>query len=237
MNLKKVAVFAALSLVASLAFASTNIGGGCTGNCANNGNPGVVTNTGGQGGAGGMGVGIGVGGSASALGGAANVRDSGNSSNTNLNDLSNRNSNQQGQTQTAKGGNATGGNAAQSSVNNNQSSASNQNSNSNAGNNSTQSVSVGGSTYNAARIPVATAVAPNNYPTAACMGSSSAGVQGMSFGVSLGSSWKDENCQFLEQVRTVGEVLEDRDTAAEMMCAQYPAYREARKRIGKACAE
>lgn len=85
-------------------------------------------------------------------------------------------------------------------------------------------------TYQAARIPVATAYAPNIAPTAVCMGSSSVGGQGMSFGFSLGSSWTDANCMLLEQVRTVSIVLGQKEVAQEMMMA-VPAYAEAVSRL------
>lgn len=86
----------------------------------------------------------------------------------------------------------------------------------------------------AARIPVSTAYAPMISPTAVCALGLSGGAQGVGFGVSFGSSYIDENCQKLEQIRTVSTVLGDRATAAEMMCS-VPAYKEARERTGKPC--
>lgn len=84
--------------------------------------------------------------------------------------------------------------------------------------------------YHAPRIPVSTAYAPNIMPTAVCMGSSSMGGQGMSFGFSLGTSWTDSNCMLLEQVRTVSVVLGQKEVAQEMMMA-VPAYADAVKRL------
>lgn len=99
-------------------------------------------------------------------------------------------------------------------------------------NNSSQStnVNVEGDTtvYKAARIPVNSAYAPANFPTATCMGSTSGGAQGVGFGISFGTSWKDENCVKLEQVRSVATVLGDKDTAAAMMC-DLPLYAKVRK--------
>src|SRR3546814_1073402 len=66
------------------------------------------------------------------------------------------------------------------------------------------------------------------------MGSSSAGGQGATFGFSIGSSWTDENCMLLEQVRTVAAVLGDKVVAYEMMC-EVEAYAAARARAGNPC--
>jgi hypothetical protein len=66
------------------------------------------------------------------------------------------------------------------------------------------------------------------------MGVSSGGAQGAAVGVSFGTSWTDQNCVLLEQVRTVATGLKDRATAQEMMCGAI-AYREARMRMGKPC--
>lgn len=81
-----------------------------------------------------------------------------------------------------------------------------------------------------------TAYAASIAPTAVCMGTSSAGVQGLALGVSVGSSWTDQNCMLLEQVRTVATVLQDKITAEEMMCGMEQ-YRMARIRVGKPCSE
>lgn len=275
-NLKASFIIAAAVAVLSstAAYASTNTGGGCTGNCAGSGGD-PVTNQGGAGGAGGqggsggtgvgIGVGVGMGGSASAgalAGASANNHNTNNNanygtnvgindnSNRNSNTLSNRNNNsnsqgqQQGQLQGQQQGQSQSANNRQgqsqsvsnsgNSRNDNRSSASNSNSNANSGNNSSQSVNIAGDTYEAARIPVSTAYAPNIAPTAVCMGSTSAGAQGMSFGVSLGSSWEDKNCMLLEQVRTTASVIGDKETAAEMMCS-VKAYADARARLGHPC--
>lgn len=56
-------------------------------------------------------------------------------------------------------------------------------------------VTVTGDTYEAARIPVATAyAAPLAASNGTCMGSTSAGMQGMSAGVSFGTTWTDNGC-------------------------------------------
>lgn len=254
-TLKSIAIAAAL-MASVPAFAAKEQGpGACQGNCPTNGGgtsnahsnasaTGIGIGLGGQGGAGGQGGQGGAGGSSLAIGqgGAGGVGlggkggsvvGSGNSSNKNENRNSNLNSQgqgqaqgqKQGQNQTAKGGSAHQG---QSSFNSNDSTA--------YGSVATtaNSVTVEGDNvqYQAARIPVATAYAPSIAPTAVCMGSSSVGGQGMSFGFSLGSSWTDSNCMLLEQVRTVAVVLGDRETASEMLMS-IPAYAEARQRVGE----
>jgi hypothetical protein len=226
--MKRLILLAALMGLAGAADAASN-NSGCQGNCPSGD---TINNTTNQGGAGvgvGMGVGVGVG-QGGRGGDGGSVVGSGNSSNanTNANRNSNSNSNRQaqGQLQGQQQGQQQG--QSQSSRNDNRSSAYND------GNNASQSVTVGGDTYEAARIPVATAYAPNIAPTAVCMGSSSIGGQGVTFGISMGTSWTDENCMLLEQVRTVAAVLGDKEVAAEMMC-EVKAYAAARARAGKPC--
>jgi hypothetical protein len=208
--------------------------------------------SGGQGGNGGAGGQGGAGGSSQAIAGAnagassnagAAVVGSGNSRNTNRN--SNRNSNSnlnaQGQQQSAnnrqkqtatggkssaRGGNATGGNSTGGSATGGAGGQANQ-----SMDGANQQNVDASSSYRAA---VSTAYAPAIYPTAPCMGSSAIGGQGMSFGFSLGSAWKDEDCNFREDIRTVAVVLGDVQTAEEMEC-QKAAYREARARMNRPC--
>ena len=244
-------VIAAACFAAMNAFASqTN--NGCQGNCPDtggtttnniqggaggtgyggaggNGFGGIGIGMGGSGGSGGQGGQGGTGGNAVATGGTGgSVVGSGNSSNRN--DLS------QGQLQGQLQGQQQG--QKQSSNNRNDNSNSSNNSSRNTSTSygsvatTAQSLTVQGdvTTYQAAKIPVATAYAPNIAPTAVCMGSTTAGGQGMSFGVSFGTSWTDSNCMLLEQVRTVSVVLGQKDVAAEMMMA-VPAYAEAVNRL------
>lgn len=205
------AVFALAASNAAFATKPGNNGGGNGGCGQGQQTKGCGGSSGGAGGSGvGVGVGIGQGGNASATGGrggdGGSVIGSGNSSNANSN--KNRNDNR--------------------------SSASNTNSNANSGNNSNQSVTVQGDNYDAPRIPVSTAYAPNIAPTAVCMGASSIGGSGAAISLAFGSSWTDDNCMLLEQVRTVASVIGDREIAAEMMC-EVKAYKEARARAGKPC--
>lgn len=136
----------------------------------------------------------------------------------------------QGQHQVANGGNAK---QSQSSRNDNASNASNANTNASQGNTTSTNVSVAGDTVTY-RAAASMAYAPPIAPTALCMGSSSAGGSGMTFGFSIGTSWTDSNCVLLEQVRTVAAVLGDKEIASAMMC-RVDAYREAREASGKPC--
>lgn len=172
---------------------------------------------------------------------------SANATSINTNVATNRVTNVQGQLQGQQQGIANSGNSASHSTansggniltngqTNSQSTGATSQTTTNDGNNSHNAAS--GNSVNVAaqeRNPVSTAYAPSIMPTAVCMGSSSGGIQGASFGVSVGSSWTDANCMLLEQVRTTSTILGDQATAAEMMCA-VPAYKEARVRTGKPC--
>lgn len=97
-------------------------------------------------------------------------------------------------------------------------------------------VTVEGDTYKAKDIPVATAYAPSIAPTANCALSVSAGVQVMGFGGSFGKAYIDKNCEALEAVRSVSQVLGDKETAEAMMC-QNVTYAKARATVGRPCAE
>lgn len=70
-------------------------------------------------------------------------------------------------------------------------------------------------------IPVSTAYAPSIAPTAPCMGSSSGGVQGMSFGISVGSSWTSEECLILETARSFDQGNYREDGLAVRCQAKY----------------
>lgn len=142
-------------------------------------------------------------------GGTANAS----SHNTNLNTNHNSNVNTQGQQQGQLQGQA------QSTEN---------------ANNSKQDVTVEGDTYKAKDIPVSTAYAPSIAPTANCALSVSAGVQFMGFGGSFGKAYVDQNCAELEAVRSVSQVLGDKETAEAMMCLNK-TYAKARESIGRAC--
>ena len=224
MQKKMTGIIAAALLAASMSAMAAQTNNGCQGNCpsggdtVNQGGNGYGQGGNGYGGAGGsavagaVGIGIAAGG-AGGSGGSGGAGGSGGQGGAGGSVLGSGNS-------SAAGGAVVGSG---NSSNANQSSA--------AGN--TTSVSVAGDTVSY-RAAASTAYAPPIAPTALCMGSSSAGGTGMTFGFSIGTSWTDSNCMRLEQVRTVATVLKDPETAAAMMCA-VDAYREAREKIGKPC--
>lgn len=214
------------------------------------------TPSGGQGGAGGNG---GAGGQGGAGG---SVIGSGNSANTNHNSNDNRNTNQQGQAQgqlqgqqqgQAQGQIATGGNARSNSggntLNNGSSSSSGASSTSSSGGNTltggTQSatqanaVTVSGDTvtYQAQqRDPVASAwAAPLAASNGTCMGSTSAGAQGVTIGVSFGTTWTDSGCDARYDAIALQQIGE-RAAARARLCLK-PEIAEAFKRSGHPCAD
>lgn len=212
------------------------------------------TPSGGQGGAGGNG---GAGGQGGAGG---SVIGSGNSANHN--DNRNTNTNQQGQAQgqlqgqqqgQAQGQIATGGNARSNSggntLNNGSSSSSGASSTSSSGGNTltggTQSatqanaVTVSGDTvtYQAQqRDPVASAwAAPLAASNGTCMGSTSAGAQGVTIGVSFGTTWTDSGCDARYDAIALQQIGE-RAAARARLCLK-PEIAEAFKRSGHPCAD
>lgn len=225
--MKKSLLIAAL-LISTSAFATGNNNdtinnydqrnyGGNTSNAGGNG---------GQGGAGGIGYGGSASASAGAVAGAAAI---------NQNDIKNTNTNQQGQQQGQSQSVKNSGNSSSTSgVKNSGNSASLSSSNSggntqsNAGNNT--SVSVGGDNFEAARIPVAMAYSSLAAPSAPCMGSSSGGIQGMSIGISVGSTWTSEKCDKREDIRTA-YLYGDKEVAEEMVSAEIEGYAAAKKRL------
>lgn len=62
------------------------------------------------------------------------------------------------------------------------------------------------------------AIAPNIYPSANCHGSSSAGGGIPGFGISIGTSWQDEDCQHRETARSFFQMGMKADAVA-VLCA------------------
>jgi hypothetical protein len=99
-------------------------------------------------------------------------------------------------------------------------------------NNSQQSVRVDGDTYQ--RAPVSTAYsAPLTAGSDTCMGSSSAGGQGIGFGLSLGTTWTDKNCVRLKNARELA-MMGFRDAAVQLLC-EDKAVARAMAAAGTAC--
>lgn len=170
--------------------------GGCgngqqTNGCGDTGGDGGNVVGGGAGGAGGMGVGI--------AGAASNASAAVHSANANLNqtDIDNRNtiSTLVGNTSSNRIGNVT---------------ASTDNANNSA-------VTVEGDEAQR-RNPVSTAyAAPLVAAEDTCMGSSTAGAQGIGFGVSIGTTWTDRNCVRLKNSREL-TALGHKDAAVQLLC-------------------
>lgn len=89
-------------------------------------------------------------------------------------------------------------------------------------------------TFEGARLPASTAVAPTIFSGSdTCMGSSSAGGQGMAFGFSFGTSWTDKNCVRLKNSRHLLELGFDA-AAIHIMC-QDKSVRRAMRDAGTPC--
>ena len=87
---------------------------------------------------------------------------------------------------------------------------------------------------NVPRPPVASAIAPNTIFSGgmdSCMGSSTGSVQGMSFGVAIGSTWTDNHCVALRAAVRLNE-LGFKNTAAARLCA-IPEIAEAFRKSGE----
>jgi hypothetical protein len=153
----------------------------------------------------------------SATGGSANnssVNSSSNSLTSNNDNINNANN-----STSATGGSASANNNGNNNGNNNSSSSNHQsqsanNDNANS-NNSDQSVEV--NTYNQ-RPPVSTAYAAQlTTGEDTCMGSSSIGAQAVNFGLSLGTTWQDDNCRRLKNSRQL-VALGFHRAATALMC-------------------
>lgn len=230
--MKKIAcTLATIALVActSSAFA-LNLGGtdNSVNNTANGGAGGSVLGSGNSNATatGGMGGSVLGSGNSAATGGS--VLGSGNSANqnTNLNGNVNTNGNNNTNLNGVSGVN-------RSSNTNNVSSSSN--SNSAASSNNNNEITIQGDTYEAQkRNPVSTAyAAPLSAANGTCMGSTSVGAQGVAFGLSVGSTWKDESCDMrydAEALRAAGL-----NAAAQARLCQKPEIAKAMEAAGTAC--
>jgi hypothetical protein len=86
------------------------------------------------------------------------------------------------------------------------------------------------------RFAVATAVGPAlTSSNDTCMGSTSAGVQGMSVGVSIGTTWEDHNCKMLKNSREMWN-MGMRGAAIKLLCSD-PDNRFALESTGVDCGE
>ena len=86
----------------------------------------------------------------------------------------------------------------------------------------------------ATRVPVSTAYAAPTIATEdTCMGSSSIGAQGMTFGLSFGTTWHDDNCRRLKNSRELMAMGFDR-AAIALLCVDDDV-REAMNAGGTPC--
>lgn len=221
MNIKKF-----LTLLTVLMAMTAHAGDNVPGNCGNGSGAGNAQCAGGQGGAGG------AGGSATA-----------NSTNVNTNTATGGMS-----SSTSAGGSvgntsASVGNVSGGRVGNTSATVGNtiattgaqtQNQSTDNANNASQTVTVQGDNHQAARMPVATAyAAPVTASNGTCMGSTSAGMQGMGAGISFGTTWKDDSCDMrydAEALRTAGQPL-----AAIARLCQKPEIAAAMAAAGTPC--
>jgi hypothetical protein len=90
------------------------------------------------------------------------------------------------------------------------------------------------STVTVRSVPGIIAPALTTTLTETCMGSTSAGIAGIGFGVSLGSTWRDADCVNRLNARDLRS-LGDADAAKEVLC-ENQVVRNAYKRLGHACA-
>jgi hypothetical protein len=63
----------------------------------------------------------------------------------------------------------------------------------------------------------------NVYPTAPCMGSSTIGGAGVGFGVSIGSSWTDDECGIRETARSFNTMGMKEDAVKVLCASKYAA--------------
>jgi hypothetical protein len=127
---------------------------------------------------------------------------------------------------------ARGGTASATTGPVNSNSASNSNQSQSTANANNSSVNVEGDQYRAA---ASTAYAPQLVTGSdTCMGSSSAGGQGIGFGFSLGTSWTDKNCVRLKNSRQL-QSMGQNAAAIQLMC-QDPEVRTAMLEAGTPCA-
>lgn len=236
--MKKMIVAATVALGMSGAFAAqTNTG--CQGNCPSTGGDTTVNNQGGTangyGGSGGIGIGLGGaggnGGSGIGVGGTGgSVVGSGNSSA----------SGGHGGSVLGSGNSAATGGSVKNSGNSKNTNRNDNNSNATsygsvATTAQSSSVNVGGDTYQAPRIPVASAwAAPLTASNGTCMGSSSMGAQGVGFGVSIGSTWNDAGCDRRYNAQALAAVGM-RQAAVALLC-QDPNIKAAMETAGTPCA-
>ena len=220
-----------LALSAGLAFAGNS--NGCQGNCPTTipggGTTSSTSNAASTATGVGVGVGVGYGGSAAATGGASSATGGSVTGSGNAHVATTvMQGQQQGQAQQQAAYGGAGGSASSTS-------SSSSGGNTLAASTGSMTVSVGGDTYQAqARNPVAQAwAAPLAASNGTCMGSTSAGAQGVTIGLSVGTTWTDENCNARYDAIAIKALGHER--AAWARLCQQPAIRKAYEAAGTPC--
>lgn len=135
------------------------------------------------------------------------------------------------------GGTGTGGAASSNATSSSTSGSSNSNSGGNTLSTTGSNVTSISTTYQAQdRNPVSSAHAAHlTASNGTCMGSSSAGAQGVSFGISIGSTWRDSGCDTRYDAQAL-QAMGEFDVARARLCLK-PEIAEAYRRAGKPCPE
>lgn len=97
---------------------------------------------------------------------------------------------------------------------------------------SSNDISIGGDNFEAAKIPANTAYAPTVIATSDCLGSISAGGQGLDFGFSVGGTKESEPCNIREDAKLVAALTKDENLVKATLC-QSDRVKEAYKVTGE----
>lgn len=203
------------------------------------------TANGGAGGAGGTGIGVGVG-IGIGEGGNATANNRNNVDVNNVNESSSRSNSKSSSTSDADASVKNSGNSSQS-INDSGNSASissvsgsgnseqrqSQKQSQKQDNDQAQNVTVEGDEYKAAKIPVATAIAPSIITAHNCMGSASLGLSGQFFGFSGGKTMIDQDCVRDRKAHTL-MAFGKKKVAIALLC-QDEETRQAFEEAGETC--
>lgn len=217
--MKKVALIlstaAALAVSgAALAGDKENIINGCGGGNCNINSPQTINNEGGQGGKGGKGVGVGIGVGIGVGKANASVVNKNYVKNTLRNEVTNVNKNTNYNKNKAT---ATGGNVGDITINAYDPNAAEANERAAAAS-ARAMVDAAGQTQKYEIKNVPSVNAPDIYPTATCMGSTSGSVNVVGFGGAMGTSWIDEDCRKQEVSRAFAQMGMKED-AVSVLCS------------------
>jgi hypothetical protein len=83
-------------------------------------------------------------------------------------------------------------------------------------------------------VPTVYAPALTTTLTETCMGSTSLGGSGVGIGVTIGTTWHDQDCVRRLNAREIGQLIGDREAARAILC-ESASVKEAYDRIGRPC--